>query len=482
MYNRSFYERTKIQFEIYWETCVDTMSHQFENVRRPLFIFIGIAALLTIRSARRGVSLTKTFGYSPWKSKTNPYGTYGSSTHQYGGTAGGYGTQRAVSSQYGATTAGSQYGAAGRSYGTTATSGSQYGVGGTTGQYGQAGASQYGGSAGGLRGGAASSYGSNIAQTQTAASAGVNTASLVDMHGASVQVVQGGLFRDFGAVTNFMGQVDTVSAMDSPGFVQQVLQTPGLGKILVVDGGGSLSSAILDSNAVTLAQQNGWKGIIVNGAIRNADSVQNTQVGIKALGTHPVKGQQNQGQHGMALSFGGVNFSAGNWVYADKDGIVVSQVSLGVGSSTPVNTGYAAQTQLQQTGTGYGASTGTGYGASTGTGYGASTGTGYGTSTGYGATTGTATGTGYGASATNTYGQQNTYGTTGGTYGGTSTGSTLNRQYGGQTYGGTAGSQSYKGYTPPGTTGYNHQQKSSKRKTISLVLLACAVVWVCLGD
>ena len=69
---------------------------------------------------------------------------------------------------------------------------------------------------------------------------------------------------------------------------------------------------------VNSALQNGWKGIIINGVVRNAEELKNQNFGIKALGAHPMKGQQMTGQRGMSLSFGGVNFQYGSWIYADK--------------------------------------------------------------------------------------------------------------------------------------------------------------------
>ena len=84
-----------------------------------------------------------------------------------------------------------------------------------------------------------------------------------------------------------------------------------------------MNAAVLDSAAVNLARQNGWKGNIVNGAICNVDAILTAQIGVKALGTHPSKGQQTAGQSGMALSFGGVNFSPGSWVYSDKVSIMM---------------------------------------------------------------------------------------------------------------------------------------------------------------
>ena len=106
----------------------------------------------------------------------------------------------------------------------------------------------------------------------------------------------------------------------------------GNGKVLVVDGHASYNGALFDASMANTALSNGWKGIIINGVIRNVEELKSVQFGVKALGAHPSPGQQQQpGQRGMAVSFGGVNFSPGNYVYADSEGIVVSATSLGVG-------------------------------------------------------------------------------------------------------------------------------------------------------
>ena len=91
----------------------------------------------------------------------------------------------------------------------------------------------------------------------------------------------------------------------------------------MIDGAGSLNAAVLDSEAIQAAQQNGWQGIIVNGAIRNADAIKDAQIGVKALGTNPSKGIQIVGETGVSISFGGVNFSPGNWIYSDEVSFVI---------------------------------------------------------------------------------------------------------------------------------------------------------------
>jgi len=444
------------------ENCMDRIGHYSSTASRPLFIFMGIVILLTLRSHRKGIGITKGYGFLPW-GKNKPYSPYGSNQPMYGtsGATTQYG--RSTTSQYGGAT--SQYGGATSQYGGAT---SQYGgaasnVRGSTSTYGARGAS----TSNNLRG-STNTYGSHASPIVAQNSAGVNTANLVDTHGSNVQVVGGLQFSDYAMITNFMGQIETVSAMESPSFVQEVLQSPGQGKILVVDGGASLNAAILDSAAVTMAQQNGWKGIIVNGAIRNADSMKNSQIGVKALGTHPSRGQQAMGQRSMALNFGGVNLSPGNWVYADKDGIVVSQTSLPVGASSG-----AISPPLQQQ-YGGGAATNSYNSAATNTyGNSAATKTYSSPNTQYGAQN-----QGYNGGApipgTTRQGQYNS----GAQFGGAST---PQRHGGGGSLTNSYSSQKY-GAPQYGAPNYNTKPKTSKKKMISGVIFVSAVVWLCLGD
>jgi len=158
----------------------------------------------------------------------------------------------------------------------------------------------------------------------------VSTASLIAKYGARVQAVQPGLLHDFTSTTSFSGQVETLSAPDAPGFVEQTLRTPGAGKVLVIDGSGTLN-ALFDSNMASLAQQNGWKGVIINGFVLDPPALMMKPFGVKALGANPRRGVHMMGQRGVPISVAGVMFSPGSWVYADSAGIVVSQQSLGTG-------------------------------------------------------------------------------------------------------------------------------------------------------
>lgn len=140
------------------------------------------------------------------------------------------------------------------------------------------------------------------------------------------------LFRDFGGRSFFFGPIRTVKVFEDNTLVRQTLETPGGGAVLVVDGGGSSRCALVGGNLGQLAVQNGWCGIVVNGYVRDAAELREQPVGVKALGTHPRKSEKgvHSGVLDRAVTFAGVRFEPGAWLYADCDGIVVtpSAVSL----------------------------------------------------------------------------------------------------------------------------------------------------------
>ena len=103
----------------------------------------------------------------------------------------------------------------------------------------------------------------------------------------------------------------------------------GAGRVLVVDGAGSLTHALMGGNLAAAAAQNGWQGAIFNGAIRDADEIAEVDLGVKALGTCPRRPTtDDQGLIDVAVSFAGVTFRPGDWIYADRDGIVVAAQKL----------------------------------------------------------------------------------------------------------------------------------------------------------
>ena len=111
--------------------------------------------------------------------------------------------------------------------------------------------------------------------------------------------------------------------------VRTVLSSPGNNRVLVVDGGGSKRVAILGDQITQLAVDNNWAGIIVNGCIRDSALINGMEIGVKALGTHPVKSLKSYpGERSVPVNFGDVEFIPNHWVYSDEDGIIVSEVPL----------------------------------------------------------------------------------------------------------------------------------------------------------
>lgn len=111
--------------------------------------------------------------------------------------------------------------------------------------------------------------------------------------------------------------------------VRNELEKDGRGKVLFVDGGGSLRCALLGGNLAALAETNGWSGLVVNGCIRDVDEINLTNVGVRALASHPVKSfKRGRGELNVPVHFAGVRTEPGHWCYADNDGIIVSKTPL----------------------------------------------------------------------------------------------------------------------------------------------------------
>jgi len=154
------------------------------------------------------------------------------------------------------------------------------------------------------------------------------TADLCDQFGAEVHVAEP-LFEDWGGSVAFGGPVETVRVFEDNALVREALDSPGRGRVLVVDGGGSRRSALVGGNLAALAHRNGWAGIVVNGSIRDAEEIRTVPVGVKALGAVPRKSAKaGAGERGVPVTFAGVTFQPGWYVYADRDGIVVAEREL----------------------------------------------------------------------------------------------------------------------------------------------------------
>ena len=132
-------------------------------------------------------------------------------------------------------------------------------------------------------------------------------------------------WRSYGGQPRFHGPVRTVKVYEDNLRVRALLETPGTGAVLVVDGGGSQRCALVGGQLGELAVRNGWAGIVVHGCVRDSAELAALAVGVFALGTHPRK--SDRGLHGGAddrpLSFGGTTVAPGDWLYADEDGVVV---------------------------------------------------------------------------------------------------------------------------------------------------------------
>lgn len=144
-----------------------------------------------------------------------------------------------------------------------------------------------------------------------------------------LMVADAGYFRDFGGVKRFSGPATTIKCFENNPLVRQALGEPGEGRVLVVDGGGSMRCALLGDNLAGMAVENGWSGIIINGCLRDSEDIAKMKVGVKAIAPHPVKSsKRDPGMRDVPVSFAGISVKPGDWVYADMDGILVSEDKL----------------------------------------------------------------------------------------------------------------------------------------------------------
>lgn len=149
------------------------------------------------------------------------------------------------------------------------------------------------------------------------------TADVWDEHGDGLMSCDLQL-RSFGGRSTFEGPVRTVRCRDDNQLVKNVLATPGEGAVLVVDGDGSLHAALVGDQVAARAATNGWAGLIINGAVRDAEALGGVDIGLKALGTNPRRSSKSgEGSVDVAVTFGGAVFAPGARLWADLDGVVV---------------------------------------------------------------------------------------------------------------------------------------------------------------
>ena len=132
------------------------------------------------------------------------------------------------------------------------------------------------------------------------------------------------LFKDFGGVNKFSGEVATVKCFEDNSLVKAAVESPGQGRVLVVDGGASLRRALLGGNLGAAAAANGWAGVVVDGCVRDVAELVRCSVGIRALSAVPMPTEKRGvGQRDVTVQIQGVRVSPGDWLYADADGMVV---------------------------------------------------------------------------------------------------------------------------------------------------------------
>jgi regulator of ribonuclease activity A len=133
-------------------------------------------------------------------------------------------------------------------------------------------------------------------------------------------------FNNYGAIKQFGGQIVTIKCHEDNSLVKQCVGEAGAGRVIVVDGGGSLRRALLGDMLAEKAAANGWSGLVINGAIRDVDEIGQIGLGVQALGTCPVKTEKlGVGQRDITLQVGGVTIAPGDYVYADNNGVIISK-------------------------------------------------------------------------------------------------------------------------------------------------------------
>jgi regulator of ribonuclease activity A len=137
------------------------------------------------------------------------------------------------------------------------------------------------------------------------------------------------VFRHFGKKTQFAGPAATLKVHEDNALVRATLETPGEGRVLVVDGGGSLRRALVGGQLGLLAQNNGWAGVLVDGCVRDSAELAQCDVGIMALATHPRRSARDGvGKRDVNVQIAGITVRPGDWIYADLDGVLVAQQAL----------------------------------------------------------------------------------------------------------------------------------------------------------
>jgi len=154
------------------------------------------------------------------------------------------------------------------------------------------------------------------------------TPDLCDEYPDLVEVVEP-MLSSFGGRIAFGGEIVTVKCFEDNSLVKEELAKPGVGKVLVVDGGASMRRALMGDMIAEGAVKNGWEGVVIYGCIRDVDIIMALDLGVQAISTVPMKtDKRGEGQLNIPVTFGGVTFTPGEFVYADNNGVIISPQAL----------------------------------------------------------------------------------------------------------------------------------------------------------
>lgn len=154
------------------------------------------------------------------------------------------------------------------------------------------------------------------------------TTDICDQHSERLRIATP-IFSNYGGRKVFEGQVVTVKVFEDNSLVRAALEDAGEGRVLVVDGGGSMRCALLGDQLAAMAQRNGWAGVIVYGCIRDSADIATIDLGVKALQTHPLRSvKKGEGERDVPVTFAGITIRPGDYLYADEDGVIVAEEAL----------------------------------------------------------------------------------------------------------------------------------------------------------
>lgn len=157
-----------------------------------------------------------------------------------------------------------------------------------------------------------------------------DTSELCDIYHEDVNVVEP-LFSNFGGRSSFGGQITTIKCFESNGLLYDLLEENGRGRVLVVDGGGSIRRALINAELARLAAGNEWEGLVIYGAVRQVDELEELDIGIQAIAAIPAGASNDSvGESDVRVNFGGVTFFSGDHLYADNTGMILSEDALDI--------------------------------------------------------------------------------------------------------------------------------------------------------